>query len=262
MKKNEFYVGYLPKAPKGLARFSKVIVVLLFLILGGTSFFLAISQNHINNGTYEYGDLTELTGVIRMEPVPYLRVKGDENGSVGKNIMLIDFGKHGARESVEKIAAKIGGDLNNQEVTLRGTLIYQDGFTLLELTEKENAYVRSTRLENPESYAVTPTVMKVKRLSGEIIDPKCYFGSMKPGHNKPHRSCAALCIAGGIPPVYVVTTPDNYAEYYILKGLDGRDVNQEVLDYVAQNVSIEGNATNLSEWNVLYIDPEKIKKLD
>ena len=55
--------------------------------------------------------------------------------------MLIDFGKFGARASVEKIKEDIGGDLSMLDVTLRGTLIYHDGFTLMELTESENALI-------------------------------------------------------------------------------------------------------------------------
>ena len=36
-------------------------------------------------------------------------------------------------------------------------------------------------------------------LKGEIIDPKCYLGAMKPGGGKTHKACAMRCIAGGIP---------------------------------------------------------------
>ena len=258
----DFYIGYMPKAPKGIARFVFGIVLLLFLSMGGVSYYMSTSHQFINNGTYEFGELTELTGVIRSEPVPYIRITADEEGKVGKNIMLIDFGKFGARESVEKIKSKVGGNLNNVEVTIRGTLIYQDGFTLLELTEKENALLRHKPLEDPAKYISQPTAMQNKRLTGEIVDPKCYFGSMKPGQGKPHRSCANLCIAGGIPPVFVVETPEKTAEYYILKGMDGRDINQEILDYVAYTTEIQGMVTSLNEWNVLYIEPEKIKRLD
>lgn len=258
----DFYIGYMPKAPKGIARFVLGVVFLLFLVMGGVSYYLSTSHQFINNGTYEFGELTELTGVIRSEPVPYIRITADEEGKVGKNIMLIDFGKFGARESVEKIKTKVGGDLSNVEVTIRGTLIYQDGFTLLELTENENALLGHKPLEDPAKYASQPTAMQNKNLIGEIVDPKCYFGSMKPGQSKPHRSCASLCIAGGIPPVLVVETPEQTAEYYILKGMDGRDINDEILDYVANATEVQGMVTTLNEWNVLYIEPENIKRLD
>jgi hypothetical protein len=40
-------------------------------------------------------------------------------------------------------------------------------------------------------------------LRGEIIDPKCYIGAMKPGGGKTHKACAQLCLSGGIPPMLV-----------------------------------------------------------
>lgn len=258
--KNEFYIGYKPKAPKGIARFVIAFVLVLFMIMGGTSYFLSTSHDHITNGTYEYGELTELTGTISMEPVPHIRILADSVGEIGKNIMLIDFGKFGARTSVERMQEKIGGDISSYEVTIRGTLIYQDGFTLLELTEKENALMNWNKPKGFMTLAEVPPSYNIE-LVGEIVDPKCYFGSMKPAQNKPHLSCAALCIAGGIPPVYVVQTKAKTAKYFILKGLDGQDINQEILEYVAQGVRLEGELSKHHEWNILRIDPEKIKRL-
>ena len=252
----------MPKAPKGIVRFVLAFIVLLFVVMGGVSYFLSTSHNHINNGTYEFGELTELKGVIHMDPVPYIRILADDQGKIGKNIMLIDFGKFGARSSVEKMQAKIGKDIDAVEVTIRGTLIYQDGFTLLELTEKEKALQKHEPLSDPDRYTSLQTVAGNQTFIGEIIDPKCYFGSMKPGQSKPHLSCAALCISGGIPPVLAVQTKQKTAEYYILKGENGEDINQEVLDHVADPSQIEGKVVRLNEWNLLYIDPEKIIRLD
>ncbi|MFY0593845.1 hypothetical protein [Roseivirga sp.] len=260
--KDEFYIGYLPKAPKRIARFVMVFVLLLFVVMGSVSFFLSTSHDHINNGTYEYGELTELKGVIQMEPVPHIRVLADDAGKVGKNIMLIDFGKFGARSSVEKMQEKTGGNISDFEVTIRGTLVYQDGFTLLELTEKDKALLNHQPLNNSTRYeAITSNSTSVS-LMGEIVDPKCYFGSMKPAQNKPHKSCASLCIAGGIPPVYVVQTEQQLAEYYIIKGVNGEDINNEILDFVAEGVNIQGKVEKHNEWNIIYIDPSQIQRLN
>ncbi|OEK01946.1 hypothetical protein BFP97_10640 [Roseivirga sp. 4D4] len=251
----------MPKAPKGIVRFVLAFVVLLFVIMGGVSYFLSTSHDHITNGTYEFGELTEVKGVIRMEPVPHIRVLADEEGKIGKNIMLIDFGKFGARSSVEKMQEKTGGSISDFEVTIRGTLIYQDGFTLMELTEKENALLDWKEVMAFMPIEEVPPAYYVE-LTGEIVDPKCYFGSMKPAQNKPHLSCAALCISGGIPPVYVVQTKAKTARYFILKGQDGQDINEEVLDFVAQGVKIQGEFLKHHEWNILYIDPQKIRRLE
>lgn len=253
--KNDFYIGYLPKAPKRIARFAIAFVLIQFLIAGGAAYFLSFSHRTINNGVYEYGELTEVTGKLYLDPIPYIRIK---EGAIGKNIMLIDFGKFGARASVEKIRAAVGGDLSKVDVTLSGTLIYQDGMTLMELTSSEKSLV--THSPGDSEMFIRPLINTT--LKGEIVDPKCYFGSMKPGQSKAHRSCASLCIAGGIPPVLVVATAQNTAEYYILKGSDGRDVNQEILDKVAQSVTITGQKTQINEWNILYLETDNIKLND
>lgn len=260
--KDEFYIGYMPKAPKRIARFVIAFVVLLFVVMGSVSFFLSTTHDHINNGTYEFGELTTLKGVINMEPVPHLRVLADANGKVGKNIMLINYGKFGAISSIEKMASKIGDDISNVEVTIRGTLIYQDGFTLLELTEKEHALQSYEAIKNPDMYTSLQLVAGSQSFTGEIIDPKCYFGSMKPAQSKPHKSCASLCISGGISPMYVVQTEQQTAEYYILRGLNGEDISSDILDFVAEGTNIEGKVVELNEWNVLYIDPTKIRRLN
>lgn len=249
--KNDFYIGYIPKAPKGIARFSMAFVLILFLIASGAAYFLSFSHRTINNGVYEYGELTEITGKLHLDPIPYIRIK---EGNIGKNIMLIDYGKFGARTSVEKIREAVGGDLSQLDVTLSGTLIYQDGMTLMELTASENSLVAHS--PSISELFIRPLINTT--LKGEIVDPKCYFGSMKPGQSKAHRSCASLCIAGGIPPVLVVPTAQNTAEYYILKGTDGQDINQEILDKVAQSVTIKGQKNQLHEWNILFINPEDI----
>ena len=45
------------------------------------------------------------------------------------------------------------------------------------------------------------------RLVGEICDGKCGTGAMRPGNGLAHRACAMLCLAGGVPPVFVTVQP-------------------------------------------------------
>jgi hypothetical protein len=92
---------------------------------------------------------------------------------------------------------------------------------------------------------------------GEITDPKCLFGVMKPGEGKPHRSCAARCIAGGIPPVLKTTAPDGQTQYYLLAGEKGQPVNAEILPYVGESVQVCGDIYRVGDWLLLYKDAEK-----
>lgn len=262
--KKEFFIGYLPKAPKRIARTSLIAVVLFFVLLGASAFLVVNFQRTINNGTYEYGELTEVEGLIYYTPQPFIKVfmGEDVNGKpVYKNILLIDFGKFGALETLEKIEQKTALKFNSIYVKLRGTLIYSNGTTLLELTEKEDSYISYRPLVNKYLYAKEVKDLGTQTLEGEIIDPKCYFGSMKPGEGKPHKSCAALCLSGGIPAMYVTKNAEGNADYFLILGEDGRSVNQEILRYVSDPLSISGKVESWDEWKTIKIDPETIKRL-
>ena len=102
---------------------------------------------------------------------------------------------------------------------------------------------------------------KAVRLEGEILDPKCWFGVMKPGEGKVHKSCAIRCISGGIPPVFKVKAGSQNT-YYVLKSANDQNINQEVLPYVAEAVAIAGTTFVQNGWNVLEIDMTGVEYLD
>ncbi len=262
--KKDFFIGYLPKAPKRIARTSLMAVVLFFVLLTVSAFLVVNFQRTVNNGAYEYGELTEVEGLIYMEPQPFIKVfqGNDQEGKpVFKNILLIDFGKFGATSTVEKIERKTGLKFNSIYIKLRGTLIYHNGVTLLELTEKEDSYISYRPLVDKYLYSKVVNDLGTQTLAGEIIDPKCYFGSMKPGEGKPHKSCASLCLSGGIPAMYVTKNEEGNADYFLILGENGKPVNEEILRYVSDPVSISGRVETLDEWKAIYINPEDIKRL-
>jgi hypothetical protein len=96
-------------------------------------------------------------------------------------------------------------------------------------------------------------------LKGEIIDPKCYFGVMKPGIGKIHRSCAVRCISGGIPPVFLTADNEGVNQYFLLTDKQGKPIHQEVLAYVGKPASITGIVEKSEDWHIIKIDIDKIK---
>ena len=197
--KNEFYIGWQSEAPDSFARKIKKFIWIILIIVPIVAMSLVLSQQGFEDSNFEFGTLTEIEGTLFMEPVPM--IKTTENGKV-KTILLVGFGKFGAEKTFEAYLDKNPGKkaaLNNFNVKLNGTLIYHDGKTLLELTEGANSIIgweNKTVNYNTQKKALGNTTLR-----GEIYDPKCAFGVMKPGHGKPHRSCAVRCISGGIPPV-------------------------------------------------------------
>jgi hypothetical protein len=98
-------------------------------------------------------------------------------------------------------------------------------------------------------------------LSGEIVDSKCYLGVMNPGQLTPHRACAVRCISGGIPPVLLVRQNNGPPLYFLLVSSDGRMVNRQVLDMVAQPVQISGEVIRQGELMILRADPQTYRRI-
>ncbi|MGB0864470.1 MAG: hypothetical protein ACPG19_10955 [Saprospiraceae bacterium] len=258
MKSNdEFYIGYFPKAPKSIAKWIMTSVIILVISIAILSLLQARNQENLQANNFEFGKITELTGILQTTPVPNLVIHNgqDINGNdLFQSVLLIGLGKFGSDSLVSFFKNKIDLPLNQTEVTLRGTLIYSDGKTLLELTEEENALVKSVPLDS----SITISSKKIGRieLNGEMIDSKCYFGVMNPGYGKPHRSCAIRCVSGGIPPVFWSTTEDKATQYYIVLGKNGEAINQQVLPYIADPICIKGEVYQYLDWHIIQTDIE------
>jgi predicted NBD/HSP70 family sugar kinase len=253
MQQDEFYIGWQANAPQTYASRSKrAVYILIFVIITLTILYIPNQQNFFNS-TFEADNYREIKGVIYQYPVPMLKVKTAEN--TFQNFVLVDEGKIGAKEFVQNLAKKVPQSLANYQVTLRAELIYYDGKTLLEVPSNQNAEVKLEKLNQsiPE-----PTIEKLGKvnLKGEIVDPKCYLGAMKPGFGKIHRSCAIRCISGGIPPVFVIHNEKSESEYFILIDKNGKSLNHSILQFVGVPIEIVGELEKVDDWLVLKINPQ------
>ncbi len=89
------------------------------------------------------------------------------------------------------------------------------------------------------------------------MDSKCYLGVMNPGQGKVHRDCAARCLSGGIPPIFVSTSGH---EQFLLVGLDGRTLGRDALrEFVAEPITIRGELLQQGESQLLRIDARKLR---
>ena len=256
--KNDFYIGWQEKAPDGYANKSKKFIWILFLIIPVIAISLVLSQQGFESSNFEYGKLTDIEGVLFLEPVPMIKIKEKETGKI-KSILLVGFGKMGAGKTFQEYQDQSDVhdfNLNNVLIKLRGTLIYHDGKTLLELTEGVSSII-----DWPSNSVTLPPTQKSvignTTLRGEIYDPKCAFGVMKPGYGKPHRSCAVRCISGGIPPVLKIENKAGEKNYCLLLSPDGKPINESVLEYVADQVQVCGRLEQQDDWLVFYTDPKQ-----
>ncbi|HEX6847902.1 MAG TPA: hypothetical protein VF144_13040 [Chitinophagaceae bacterium] len=256
MNNYEFYIGWMSKAPKSFAKHVKKVLLVLFpagIVLG---YLLSTNQKKFSGANFEYGKTTRITGVYYNNPVPMLKVFDKNNLSI--TMLLVGYGKQGAETTIMELEKEKGTSLNGKEVTFKGTLIYGDGKTLLQIDKNENPILNigaesTIRLQQKD--------LGVQTIRGEIVDPKCYFGVMKPGEGKVHRDCAIRCILGGIPPVLHVEDEKGESNYYLIVGANGEKMNEAVQNVVAEPVNIEANAVQQDDWIILYTGKEKITRI-
>jgi hypothetical protein len=253
---NTFYIGWMAAAPKLLVRFIKKYLLALFIVAIISGSLMAISQKKFGSGNFEFGQLTDVKGIYFDSPVPCLKVLNGKDiwGNPSYlTIPLVGYGKFGAQGAIEEIEKAMNTRLDKKQLTLRGTLLYNDGVTIMQIDKNDNTNLSIS------GETVTPEWLpKVKDLGktiikGEIIDPKCYFGVMKPGEGKPHRDCAIRCILGGISPMLAVKNEKGEANYYLLASEDGGSINEAVQDHVAEPVEIAARLVQYDDWTVAYI---------
>ncbi|MFV1884513.1 MAG: hypothetical protein ACMZ7B_08500 [Balneola sp.] len=258
MSSEEFYIGWQEEMPPSNKRFIKRMLIGLFILIPLFLMYGILFQKPFNHHHFEFGTITELTGVYYDNPFPILIVEDEVPGGFSKEVLLVGFGKFGAERIISGIEGS-QGSLNGKEVTFRGTLIFGDGVTLLELTSNEESFVKA--VDTNKQYLGPETKPMDVTLVGEILDPKCYFGVMKPGEGKIHKSCAIRCLSGGIPPVMRVLKEDGISyDYYLVKGKNGEAVNKKILPYVAETITVSGMGSFQNGWMVLEIDLESIER--
>lgn len=245
---DEFFVGYRPAMPPGAARFvrARVLGILGFAACAAAA--LPAAQREPAVKFFEWGRPRTFVGVLEAAPAPTLLVRRPgvaEGADAWSRYLLVSPGKHGAADAVAPLAGRM--------VRLEGSLLWREGRTMVEIVPGS---IRALDPAGPEAAPVAaPERLGRHTLLGEIVDSKCYLGAMEPGDTKPHRACAIRCIAGGIPPVFLVRERGGRALYFLLVGAKGEAVNREALPFVAEPLVIEGEVERSGDRLVLKADP-------
>jgi hypothetical protein len=260
MKKDDFYIGWMASSPSSFSKHTRKAVILLAGLALAIAVLLSQQQKQFSTATFEFGKHTEITGIYQNFPVPSIRVMTESDAfghSTYITIPLTGYGKFGAEGTIAALEKQNQIQLANRKVTLSGTLLYSDGKTLLQIDEHDKPLMKWSTEVYPSKHSVKE--LGNMELTGEILDPKCYFGVMKPGHGKPHKDCAIRCIAGGMSPVLYVRDKTGIGNYYLLLDKDGKKMNQELKDHVAEPLLLQARAVSYDDWVILYVDPQTIR---
>lgn len=249
----EFYVGYAPEMPARLKRRVVKIVVALNAVAAVVAVTLVFGQQPFSAAVFEYGTVRDFQGVVREHPYASLLVARPgalESSLPFSRYLLTAPGKHGASSLVS--------GMDGTKVRLRGSLVFRDGDTMIEVAPG----IVPSKEGKPVAMRDTAWELGVMTLAGEIVDSKCYLGVMNPGFGKVHRDCAVRCISGGIPPAFRVRDSEGGARILLLAGADGRPLNREVLEYVAEPIAIRGRVKQSGETYILWADPSSFVRLE
>lgn len=256
--KHDFFIGWNGTLNQtSISSLKKFIIPSMgigLLFLWGFIF----SQNKIADSKYHFGEVATYTGIVSNHPFPHILISEDSKDQYGnpqkKVIPLVNAWKFGADSLINNWCKQ-----NKYcPATLKGTIISRANNFVLELSDEENSFSTSNTALSEEPGKISK--LGHVTLKGEIIDPKCYFGAMNPGEGKPHRSCAIRCISGGIMPMFSYFE-NHEQKYAVLLGENGQKINDEILDFVADPIRIEGILYQYENWNFLYLNTSKIKRL-
>jgi hypothetical protein len=249
---NEFYVGYLPKVPAGIARLIRITIVSLLVATAAAAILFAMVQRTFAPSAFEFGMRRDFAGIIETSPYPSLLVArpGESGGPQAySRYLLVAEGKHGADSQV--------AGLERKGVKLRGTLVYRDGQTMVEVVNGSISTVGGTLSAQPPT-----NQLETLELTGEIVDSKCYFGVMNPGSGKVHRDCAALCLSGGIPPSFVTEDLHGARATLLLTDSSGHALVKEAFfKIIGQPVRVRGKLERSGDTIYLATSSEEISPM-
>lgn len=251
---DEFYIGWEAKAASGIGKTVRKAVIGLLLLALVAAVLLAISQHMIGSSVFEWGTVKKFSGILKLQPYPHLLVP--RPGATGtqpgfSTYYLVAPFKFGLDR--EKLSA-----LDGKTVSLQGTLIYRGNQTMIEALADS---FKAADKQLPVLSGTETVGLGRQTLTGEIVDSKCFLGVMNPGQLTPHRACAIRCISGGVPPVLLVRQKDGPTIYLLLVSSDGKPVNKQVLDLVAEPVEITGEVERQGELLILRADPATYRRI-
>ncbi len=247
----EFFIGWQAKAPPATGRFLRRASLALMGVTASLAAVFAFSQTTIHTAVIEFGNIRTFEGMVLAEPLPLLLLAEPEESS-GQSVFLLTTPlKNGfPQERADELEMSL--------VSLEGTLLYDDDNAMIEVLP-ESISVKTT--ESDPSLGPMMVSLGQQTLEGEIVDSKCWLGMMNPGSLKPHRACAINCISGGVPPLLLLRHEDGTTTGIVMTGEKGEAINKEVIDFVAEPISVSGELSQVGELLLLKTRVDSIKRL-
>jgi len=234
MSKNDFFIGWSDDMPALDRRFFLGAGLALSAGTVGLAATLSSSRNAPNSGSWNMGEIREWRGIATSAPYSMMRTR-DLNGAP-RTVLLGCQGKCG-------VSARIGAHAG-KPVIIRGSLIQRGKHAMIAVTDDID-WIEDDPATDVAGLAF-PAIEPLEEITlrGTILDSKCWFGAMSPARGKTHKSCASLCIRGGIPPAFFVKDRQDQKALLLMTSR-GQAHGEDLLPFVADPVELTGQ---LQRW--------------
>ena len=118
---HEFYIGWQEEAPDSFTLKNKRFIGLMILVVPFVAGLLVLSQRGFIASSFEFGNLTEVEGILITDPIPMLKVRKGVNtsgNSIFESVLLVGFGKMGANKDLEIITKQEKKSLSGKSVKI------------------------------------------------------------------------------------------------------------------------------------------------
>jgi hypothetical protein len=223
-----FFVGW---AGRTVTPFLVAVLFVLIVGFGALAFALGVTVDDPGGG--EFTGEKDISGVLIADPYPMIVTDKDQH-----TIMLSGGGKRGVQEEARS--------LDGKHVRATGYGVKRGDRDLL--------LVGSLALAPGDAVAPVREPLGTWRLTGEICDGKCSLGVMRPGTTPVHKACANVCLIGGVPPVFITTTPLFGTRYFLMGDVENHALPDAVRDYVAITSRMDGTLERIGDAMVFRTD--------
>ena len=254
---DEFFIGWERQVPKIQRRFLYNRLIGIFAFSFSLALLIPALQNRYEPSFYRSMTVSNFEGVFYSQPVPHLMVT--RPGSIRESLQpvsdyfLVKEHKFGfSPEKAEEIEGKT--------IRLKGSLIYNRKQTIIEVDEKSISQISFDDLQSQPD----PQRQHLGRykLSGIIVDSKCYYGALNPGYGKPHRACSVRSIANGIPPLLIIHSETGDEMELLITGPEGEGIGPMILERVEVPVRVTGDVFRWGDKYIIQTEPRLIETLE
>lgn len=253
----EFFIGWEKKVPPLQRRFLYDRLFGIFAFVFSLALLIPYLQRRYEPSFYNYMTKSEFEGVFVANPIPSLRVA--RPGAIGEgqekdsNYLLVSPRKYGFQTDDS-------AELDGKNIRLKGALIFNRTQTMIEVVPK-SIEIAPAVMQEPHEEEKLINLGRYK-LTGEIVDSKCYYGALNPGFGKPHRACAVRSISNGVPPLLLIRSEDGETCELLIMGEGMKMIGKQILDQVGVPVQVVGDVYKWGNKYILETEPAFIEELD